>query len=46
MRTEQERYLPTVLQVLTLRGELVAEIMGFVTPEIFRRFDMPESLVE
>jgi RNA polymerase sigma-70 factor, ECF subfamily len=41
---ERERYLPTVLQVLTLRGDRIEEITGFVTPEIFARFGLPDSL--
>ena len=41
---ERERYLPTVLQVLTLRGERIEEITGFVTPEIFARFGLPVAL--
>jgi RNA polymerase sigma-70 factor (ECF subfamily) len=41
---ERERYLPTVLQVLTLRGDRIEEITGFVTPEIFARFALPDSL--
>jgi RNA polymerase sigma-70 factor (ECF subfamily) len=40
----RERYLPTVLQVLTLRGERIEEITGFVTPEIFARFGLPGAL--
>jgi RNA polymerase sigma-70 factor (ECF subfamily) len=40
----QGRYLPTVLQVLTLDGAHIAEITGFVTPDAFRRFGLPESL--
>jgi RNA polymerase sigma-70 factor, ECF subfamily len=41
---ERERYLPTVLQVLTLRGGQIEEITGFVMPEIFTRFGLPDSL--
>jgi RNA polymerase sigma-70 factor (ECF subfamily) len=39
-----ERYEPTVLQVLTLAGDLVAEICGFVDPAAFPRFGLPASL--
>jgi RNA polymerase sigma-70 factor (ECF subfamily) len=41
---QRERYLPTVLQVLTLRGDRIGEITGFVTPEIFTRFGLPDWL--
>jgi RNA polymerase sigma-70 factor (ECF subfamily) len=41
---QRERYLPTVLQVLTLRGDRIEEITGFVTPEIFARFGLPDAL--
>jgi RNA polymerase sigma-70 factor (ECF subfamily) len=41
---ERERYLPTVLQVLTLRDGRIEEIMGFVTPAVFAGFELPESL--
>jgi RNA polymerase sigma-70 factor (ECF subfamily) len=41
---ERERFLPTVLQVLTLREGRIEEIMGFVAPELFRHFGLPESL--
>jgi RNA polymerase sigma-70 factor (ECF subfamily) len=35
---------PTVLQVLTFRGDRIEEIMGFVTPEIFAGFGLPAEL--
>ncbi len=38
------RYLPTVLQVLTLRGGRIEEITGFVSPPLFARFGLPEAL--
>jgi RNA polymerase sigma-70 factor (ECF subfamily) len=41
---ERERYRPTVLQVLTLRGAQIEEITGFVSPEMFARFDLPAEL--
>jgi len=37
-------YSPRVLQVLTLRGAEIAEITGFVTPEVFPRFGLPAAL--
>jgi hypothetical protein len=33
-----------VLQVVTLREGRVAEIIGFVAPELFPRFGLPDSL--
>ena len=41
---ERERYLPTVLQVLTLRDGRIEEITGFVSPELFAHFGLPDSL--
>jgi RNA polymerase sigma-70 factor, ECF subfamily len=41
---ERERYFPTVLQVLTLRGARIEEIIGFVAPELFSGFGLPASL--
>jgi len=41
---ERERYLPTVLQVLTLRDGRIEEITGFVAPELFAHFGLPDSL--
>ena len=35
---------PTVLQVLTFRGDRIEEIMGFVTPEAFAGFGLPAEL--
>jgi RNA polymerase sigma-70 factor (ECF subfamily) len=37
-------YRPVVLQVLTLRGDKVREIDGFVDPAMFERFGLPERL--
>jgi RNA polymerase sigma-70 factor, ECF subfamily len=37
-------YRAVVLQVLTLRGERVQEIDGFVDPEMFARFGLPDRL--
>jgi RNA polymerase sigma-70 factor, ECF subfamily len=37
-------YLPIALDVLTLRGGLVAEVIAFRTPELFRRFGLPPEL--
>jgi RNA polymerase sigma-70 factor (ECF subfamily) len=41
---EHETHLPSVMQVLTLRGERVVEIMGFVEPSVFRRFGLPAEI--
>ena len=37
-------FVPQALQVLTLRGDRLTEIHGFVTPEVFGRFGLPETL--
>ena len=37
-------FVPMALQVLTLRGAELAEIHGFVTPDLFERFGFPETL--
>jgi RNA polymerase sigma-70 factor, ECF subfamily len=41
---EREVHLPTVLQVLTLRGSRIEEITGFVDPSVFARFGLPAEL--
>jgi hypothetical protein len=38
------RFLPTVLQVLTLEGARVSDITGFVDPSAFAGFGLPDSL--
>jgi RNA polymerase sigma-70 factor (ECF subfamily) len=38
------RYLPIALDVLTLRGRWIAEVMAFRTPEVFPRFGLPAEL--
>jgi RNA polymerase sigma-70 factor (ECF subfamily) len=37
-------YLPIALDVLTLRGELVSEVIAFRSPSMFGRFELPERL--
>ena len=37
-------HVPMALQVLTLRGAGIEEIAGFVTPDAFGRFGLPERL--
>ena len=41
---ERNRFLPIALDVLTLRGARIADITAFRTPEIFRRFGLPDEL--
>ena len=41
---EKERYVAAVLDVLSLSGGRIAEVTGFVTPEVFPRFGLPEEL--
>jgi RNA polymerase sigma-70 factor, ECF subfamily len=41
---ERGAYTPTALQVLTMDGARIAEIDGFVTPDAFSRFGLPERL--
>jgi RNA polymerase sigma-70 factor, ECF subfamily len=41
---ERGRYLPIALDVLTLRGERIADITAFRTPELFPRFGLPTEL--
>jgi RNA polymerase sigma-70 factor (ECF subfamily) len=38
------RYLPGVIDVLTLEGDRIASVTAFVTPAIFPWFGLPESL--
>ena len=38
------RYVPGVLDVLELRGRRIAAVTGFVTPEVFPRFGLPDGL--
>jgi RNA polymerase sigma-70 factor, ECF subfamily len=37
-------YLPLALDVLTLRGGLITDVIAFRTPEIFPRFGLPDQL--
>lgn len=41
---ERERFTPTALQVLTLTGSRIEEIAGFVAPELFPHFGLPDEL--
>jgi RNA polymerase sigma-70 factor (ECF subfamily) len=38
------RFLPYALQILTLDGDRITELIGFVTPDAFRHFDLPDEL--
>jgi len=37
-------FRPYTLQVLFLRGDRIQEIAGFVTPDLFRHFDLPAEI--
>ena len=41
---ESGYYLPIALDVLTLRGDSIAEVIAFRTPELFPRFGLPSEL--
>jgi RNA polymerase sigma-70 factor (ECF subfamily) len=41
---QADRYVPIALDVLTMRGELIADVTAFRTPEVFGRFGLPASL--
>jgi RNA polymerase sigma-70 factor, ECF subfamily len=41
---EREAYLPYALQVLTLRGDRIADVTGFVVPSLLPRMGLPERL--
>jgi RNA polymerase sigma-70 factor (ECF subfamily) len=38
------RYVPAAIDVLTLDGELIADITAFITPEAFASFGLPPEL--
>ena len=40
----RNRFVPIALDVLTLRGTQIADLIAFRTPEIFPRFGLPEEL--
>ena len=37
-------YMPVALDVLTFRGEAIADVVAFRTPGLFERFGLPSSL--
>ena len=41
---DADRYLPAVIDVLTLDGDRIASVTAFVSPAIFPWFALPESL--
>ena len=41
---QEQSYTAAVLDVLTLRGDRIAEVTAFVTPRLFARFDLPDRL--
>jgi RNA polymerase sigma-70 factor, ECF subfamily len=41
---ESGTYLPIALDVLTLRGGWIAEVIAFRGPELFPRFGLPSAL--
>ncbi len=38
------RYELSVIDVLTLEGSRIAAVTAFLTPEVYRRFGLPETL--
>jgi RNA polymerase sigma-70 factor (ECF subfamily) len=43
---EKRHYAAAVLDVLTLRGNAIAEVTGFISPRLFARFGLPEQLAD
>jgi len=41
---ERGYYAVAVFDVLTLRGDRIADVTGFVNPALFARFGLPESV--
>jgi RNA polymerase sigma-70 factor, ECF subfamily len=41
----EARYVPVALELLTLRGAEIVEVTAFRSPEVFRRFALPEELL-
>ena len=44
LNDERGRYELSVIDVLTLEGARIAAVTAFLTPEVYRRFGLPESL--
>jgi RNA polymerase sigma-70 factor (ECF subfamily) len=43
---ERSCYRAAVIDVLTLRGDRIAEVTAFIAPRLFARFGLPEQLVD
>jgi RNA polymerase sigma-70 factor, ECF subfamily len=43
---EQRHYAACVIDVLTLRGDHIAEVTGFMTPRLFARFGLPDRVTD
>ena len=43
---ERGDYEAAVLDVLTVRGQRIAEVTGFIAPRLFARFGLPERITE
>jgi RNA polymerase sigma-70 factor (ECF subfamily) len=43
---ERGSYTASVLDVLTVRGDRIAEVTGFVAPRLFHRFGLPAELAD
>jgi RNA polymerase sigma-70 factor (ECF subfamily) len=43
---EEREYEASVLDVLTLRGDRIAEITAFINPRLFARFGLPDRLAD
>jgi RNA polymerase sigma-70 factor (ECF subfamily) len=41
---ERRRYLPVALDILTLRGEEIAVVTAFRSPQLFEQFGLPDEL--
>jgi RNA polymerase sigma-70 factor, ECF subfamily len=42
--TQTETFRPHCINVLTLRGGQIQEITAFLSPQVFKHFDLPDSL--
>jgi len=42
---DQRHYRAAVLDVLTLRGDRIAAVTGFISPRIFARFGLPDRIM-
>ncbi len=43
---ERGDYEAAVLDVLTVRGDRIAEVTGFIAPRLFARFGLPDRITE